>query len=86
MRERFGAQRVEVVDNGVDTAYFRPQRDVERDPARLLFLGSLDWRPNLDAVVTAARRHLPRRCGAQVPRATLDARRPPPAGLAAGPR
>jgi glycosyltransferase involved in cell wall biosynthesis len=50
MRSEFGAAAVEVVDNGVDTAYFRPQRDVERDPANVLFLGSLDWRPNLDAV------------------------------------
>ncbi len=50
MRERFGATRVEVVDNGVDTASFQPQRDVERDPKRILFLGSLDWRPNQDGV------------------------------------
>jgi glycosyltransferase involved in cell wall biosynthesis len=50
MRTEFGATAVGVVDNGVDTAYFRPQRDVERDAANVLFLGSLDWRPNLDAV------------------------------------
>jgi len=49
MREQFGAERVEVVDNGVDVAYFQPDGSV-RDPDRLLFLGSLDWRPNLDAV------------------------------------
>ena len=50
MRERFGVHGAAVVENGVDTAYFRPQRDVDRDPARVLFLGSLDWRPNLDGV------------------------------------
>ena len=50
MRERFGVGKAAVVENGVDTAYFRPQRDVDRDPARVLFLGSLDWRPNLDGV------------------------------------
>jgi glycosyltransferase involved in cell wall biosynthesis len=50
IRDRFGVRRVAVVANGVDTAYFRPQTDVDRDPARVLFLGSLDWRPNLDAV------------------------------------
>jgi glycosyltransferase involved in cell wall biosynthesis len=50
MREEFGAARAEVVENGVDVEFFKPQRDAERDPARLLFLGSLDWRPNLDAV------------------------------------
>ena len=49
MRERFGAQRVEVVDNGVDTSYFRPT-DEPRDPHTILFLGSLDWRPNQDGV------------------------------------
>lgn len=48
-RERFGAERIEVVDNGVDTSYFRPTETV-REPGRILFLGSLDWRPNLDAV------------------------------------
>ena len=49
VRSEFGVRRVEVVANGVDIDYFKPQRDVDRDPARLLFLGSLDWRPNLDA-------------------------------------
>jgi polysaccharide biosynthesis protein PslH len=49
MRERFGAERVEVVDNGVDTTYFRPT-DGSRDPHTILFLGSLDWRPNQDGV------------------------------------
>jgi glycosyltransferase involved in cell wall biosynthesis len=48
-RDDFGAARLGVVENGVDTAYFRP-RGEQRDPARLLFLGSLDWRPNLDGV------------------------------------
>ena len=49
LRRDFGARRVDVVENGVDPAYFRPQ-NVQREPARLLFLGSLDWRPNLDGV------------------------------------
>jgi polysaccharide biosynthesis protein PslH len=48
-REQFGVKRVDVVENGVDTAYFQPQAR-RRDPRRLLFLGSLDWRPNLDGV------------------------------------
>jgi glycosyltransferase involved in cell wall biosynthesis len=50
MREQFDTLAPAVVENGVDTAFFRPQRDAERDPARVLFLGSLDWRPNLDGV------------------------------------
>jgi glycosyltransferase involved in cell wall biosynthesis len=49
-RNDCGVARIDVVENGVDTAYFRPLADRPRDPRRLLFLGSLDWRPNLDAV------------------------------------
>jgi glycosyltransferase involved in cell wall biosynthesis len=50
MRERFGVERVDVVDNGIDSAYFARAPQVPREPGRILFLGSLDWRPNLDAV------------------------------------
>ena len=49
LRDDFGVRRVDVVENGVDTAYFRPGA-ARRVPGRLLFLGSLDWRPNLDGV------------------------------------
>jgi glycosyltransferase involved in cell wall biosynthesis len=49
-RNDYGVRRVDVVENGVDTAYFRPAEDTVRHPKRLLFLGSLDWRPNRDAV------------------------------------
>jgi glycosyltransferase involved in cell wall biosynthesis len=78
MRERFGVRRVEVVENGVDVGYFRPQRDVDRDPASLLFLGSLDWRPNLDAVSILLDDIFPR-VKAAVPNASLAlvGRRPP---------
>lgn len=48
-RQDFGVSRVDVVENGVDTAYFQPQAR-RRESGRLLFLGSLDWRPNLDGV------------------------------------
>lgn len=49
MHERFNAPRVDVVDNGVATDYFQPAGR-PRDFRRILYLGSLDWRPNLDAV------------------------------------
>ncbi len=49
MRKHYGVRRVDVVENGVDTAYFHPSQQ-PRDRRRLLFLGSLDWRPNIDAV------------------------------------
>ncbi len=49
VRGRFGAERVDVVENGIDRDYFgsvEPAREHER----ILFLGGFDWRPNLDAV------------------------------------
>ncbi len=49
LRREFGARQVDVVDNGVDIDFFTPSAE-PRDPATVLFLGSLDWRPNLDAV------------------------------------
>lgn len=49
IRGEFAGREVDVVDNGVDTSYFRPTETV-RDPRTLLFLGSLDWRPNQDGV------------------------------------
>ncbi|MDB5292174.1 MAG: hypothetical protein JWL69_3415, partial [Phycisphaerales bacterium] len=48
-RDRFGAPHVSVVDNGVDTGHFA-QVTEPRQPKLILFLGSLDWRPNLDAL------------------------------------
>src|SRR5262249_37227007 len=48
-RHDMAVANVDVVDNGVDTAYFRPT-GTPRQPVTLLFLGSLEWRPNLDGV------------------------------------
>jgi glycosyltransferase involved in cell wall biosynthesis len=78
LRDRFEARSVAVVDNGVDLDYFKPQRDVDRDPRRLLYLGSLDWRPNLDAVTQLLDQIFPQ-VRKQVPGATLVVvgRRPP---------
>ncbi len=42
---------VVVVPNGVNATYFAPQPDTPRDPERIVFVGSLDWRPNLDGIV-----------------------------------
>ena len=49
MRRDFGAAEPRVVDNGVDVDFFKPT-DSPRNSNAILFLGSLDWRPNLDAV------------------------------------
>ena len=48
-RSMCGSADVAVVDNGIDSEYFAAARG-ERDPNRILFLGSLEWRPNIDAV------------------------------------
>lgn len=57
-RRRFGVERVDVVDNGIDRHLFKDQR-ADRDPDRILFLGSLEWRPNLDAVTVLLDRVFP---------------------------
>jgi glycosyltransferase involved in cell wall biosynthesis len=49
VRDRFGVAGVEVVDNGIDRAYFEAACGA-REPQRILFLGALDYRPNADAV------------------------------------
>jgi polysaccharide biosynthesis protein PslH len=83
IREQFGQPAVDVVDNGIDRAYFEGAPPAPRDPYRILFLGALDWRPNLDAVDLLLDRIFPavRR---DEPRARLLlVGRNPPAGLAA---
>ena len=57
-RDEFGITHTTVVDNGVDCAYFA---EMTRAPERasVLFLGSLDWRPNLDAVTLLLDRIFP---------------------------
>ncbi len=54
-RQLYGIENVDVVDNGVDAAYYAAagERRGLSPPSssdRVLFLGSLDWRPNLDAI------------------------------------
>lgn len=49
IRGEFGMDRVDVVDNGIDRAYFESVAPA-REPGRILFLGNFEWRPNLDAV------------------------------------
>lgn len=48
-RAIYGELAIDVVDNGVDVAAFE---NVRPDPAArtILFLGALDWRPNLDSL------------------------------------
>ncbi len=48
-RQAFDGVRAEVVPPGVDLAYFTPQ-EVSPDRKNLIFLGSLNWIPNLDGL------------------------------------
>lgn len=76
-QREFAVDNVAVVDNGVDTEFFQPSFE-PRHPHRILFLGSLDWRPNLDAVSQIFDRLLPtvrRECPDAV--FTLVGRKPP---------
>jgi glycosyltransferase involved in cell wall biosynthesis len=49
VRDCFGCERVDVVENGVDREQFEGVTP-RHDSRRILFLGALDWRPNLDAI------------------------------------
>src|SRR5207244_13304182 len=74
----FAARQVAVVDNGVDTSFYRPTLDVPRDPCRVVFVGSLDWRPNLDAVRMLLEKVWPEVANAKPQAAlTIVGRKPP---------
>jgi polysaccharide biosynthesis protein PslH len=79
MRERFGQAEVDVVDNGIDRNDFGSVRR-DPDPRRILYLGSFDWRPNLDAVGLLLERIFPAVL-AEEPTARLElvGRQPPEA-------
>jgi len=49
---------VKVVDNGVDLEYFRPD-GTEPDKNSLVYVGTMDWRPNQDAAVYFVEEILP---------------------------
>lgn len=56
---RWGAPRVEVVQNGVDFGYFRPDgRPSER--GTVVFVGSLEFSPNVDGITDFVARVWPR--------------------------
>jgi glycosyltransferase involved in cell wall biosynthesis len=57
--ERLAARHTTVVENGVDMNWFRAG-ETTRTLGRMLFVGSLDWRPNLDGVVQFIERVLPK--------------------------
>jgi glycosyltransferase involved in cell wall biosynthesis len=50
-QSEFDCQRRAVVDNGVDIHGYPYTAQAFRDQNRILFLGSLDWRPNVDGLL-----------------------------------
>jgi glycosyltransferase involved in cell wall biosynthesis len=83
IREQFGQPAVDVVDNGIDRPYFEQAPQVPRDPRRILFLGALDWRPNLDAVGLLLDEIFPRVRNAEPHAQLVLVGRNPPAPLVA---
>jgi len=47
--QRYGWNHVDVIDTAVDIEYYTPQ-EVTRDPGTVVFVGSLDWLPNVDGL------------------------------------
>ena len=58
MRDMFGVTRVSCIPTGVDIDYFR-RPDLAPPKADLVFLGSMDWLPNIDGVEYFVREILP---------------------------
>lgn len=69
VKELLGVDHVRVVPNGVDTAHFTPAAS-DPDPASLLFVGTLSYRPNSEGVKHFAKRILPR-IHQEIPEAVL---------------
>jgi len=79
IRDRFGGRNVDVVENGIDRRFFEAVQP-DHDPQSILFLGSLDWRPNLDAIGLLLDRIFPAVRAAQPSaRLYLVGRKPSPA-------
>jgi glycosyltransferase involved in cell wall biosynthesis len=59
MRRLFGVTRVSEIPTGVNIDYFMPPNERPMDRADLVFVGSMDWLPNVDGVLYFAREVLP---------------------------
>jgi len=59
MCERYGVTRISHVSTGVNVDYFEPPSEPERK-ADLVFVGSMDWLPNVDAALFFVKGILPR--------------------------
>jgi glycosyltransferase involved in cell wall biosynthesis len=59
-RSDYGIANVESIPTGVNVEFFGVSDPARREPDHLLFLGSMDWMPNIDGVQWFVREVLPR--------------------------
>lgn len=59
MRDMFGVSRITAVPTGVDADYFRLPESAPEPTTDLVFVGSMDWMPNVDGVHYFVREILP---------------------------
>lgn len=69
-RESYGARKIGYIPTGVDNEYFKPGGD-ETTSNTILFLGSMDWMPNIDAIHYFVRSIYPL-IKAEIPEARLN--------------
>ncbi len=59
MRELYGVQRIGAVPTGVNVEYFTPPPELPAPDHDLIFIGSMDWAPNVDGLLEFVRTTLP---------------------------
>jgi glycosyltransferase involved in cell wall biosynthesis len=59
MSEQFGVERVGAVPTGVDLEYFLRPREAPAADNDLIFIGSMDWAPNVSGILEFVRSTLP---------------------------
>jgi polysaccharide biosynthesis protein PslH len=59
MRAMFGVDRVTAIPTGVDIEFFTPPDPAPEVDTDLVFVGAMDWRPNIDGVQWFVREALP---------------------------
>jgi glycosyltransferase involved in cell wall biosynthesis len=59
MRDLFGVTRVSEIPTGVNLEYFQPPTQRPPEGADLVFIGSMDWLPNVDGILYFVREILP---------------------------
>jgi glycosyltransferase involved in cell wall biosynthesis len=59
MSEQFGVERVGAVPTGVDLEYFLRPREAPAADNDLIFIGSMDWAPNVGGILEFVRSTLP---------------------------